>query len=58
MVLAAGPELIEDIRKAPDNVLSFREPILEVGILCGTKMKAMLTKIILSSFKQNTRLTC
>ncbi|KAH9954865.1 cytochrome P450 [Russula dissimulans] len=29
MVLAAGPELIEDIRKAPDNVLSFREPILE-----------------------------
>jgi len=29
MVLAAGPELIEDIRRAPDNVLSMREPIIE-----------------------------
>ncbi|KAI0254414.1 cytochrome P450 [Lactifluus subvellereus] len=29
MVLAAGPDLIEDIRKAPDNALSMLEPVLE-----------------------------
>jgi hypothetical protein len=58
MVLAAGPELIEDIRRAPDNVLSMREPVIEVGILCDTKTEAMLTNIILSSFNQNTRWTC
>jgi len=32
MVLAAGPELIEDVRKAPDNVLSMLAPIIEVSI--------------------------
>jgi hypothetical protein len=30
MVLAAGPALIEDVRKAPDDVLSFIEPSDEV----------------------------
>ncbi|KAI9511490.1 cytochrome P450 [Russula earlei] len=30
MVLAAGPELIDDIRKAPDNVLSMNEPMTEL----------------------------
>jgi hypothetical protein len=30
MVLAAGPELIEDIRKAPGDVLSMTEPTNEV----------------------------
>ena len=34
MVLAAGPELIEDIRKAPDHVLSMLEPVFEVHITC------------------------
>lgn len=34
MVLVAGPELIEDVRKAPDNVLSRLEPLLEVSITC------------------------
>ncbi|KAI0284729.1 cytochrome P450 [Russula brevipes] len=29
MVLAAGPELIEDVRKAPDNILSMNEPMFE-----------------------------
>ncbi|KAI0002407.1 cytochrome P450 [Russula compacta] len=29
MVLATGPELIEDVRKAPDNVLSMVEPVIE-----------------------------
>ena len=32
VVLAAGPELTEDIRKAPDNVLSMIEPVYEVRI--------------------------
>jgi len=32
MVLAAGPERIEDVRKAPDNVLSRIEPNVEVSI--------------------------
>jgi len=30
LVLVSGPELIEDVRKAPDNVLSAIEPISEV----------------------------
>jgi hypothetical protein len=28
--MAAGPELSEDIRRAPDNVLSMIEPVYEV----------------------------
>ena len=34
MVLVAGPEQIEDVRKAPDNVLSRLEPLIEVSITC------------------------
>jgi hypothetical protein len=30
MVLATGSQLIDDIRRAPDNVLSVREPVDEV----------------------------
>ena len=30
MVLAAGSELIEDVRRAPDDVLSMFEPLNEV----------------------------
>jgi hypothetical protein len=30
MVLASGPELIEDIRKAPDHVLSLNAAMIEV----------------------------
>ena len=30
MVLAAGSELIEDVRRAPDDVLSMNEPTVEV----------------------------
>ena len=30
MVIVAGSELIEDIRRAPDDVLSMMEPINEV----------------------------
>jgi hypothetical protein len=33
MVLAAGPDLVEDIRKAPENVLSMLEPVIEVRIV-------------------------
>jgi hypothetical protein len=32
IVLAAGPELAEDIRKAPDNVLNMITPVNEVHI--------------------------
>jgi len=32
MVLAAGPELIEDVRKAPENVLSMRAQTFEVSM--------------------------
>ena len=35
MVLASRPELIEDVRKAPDNVLSLMAPAIEVRILPG-----------------------
>ena len=35
MVLAAGPELIEDIRKAPDDVLSLLQSAIEVCMLKG-----------------------
>jgi hypothetical protein len=34
MVLASSPELIEDIRKAPDHVLSMTKPAFEVPIAC------------------------
>jgi hypothetical protein len=30
MVLATGSQLIDDIRRAPDNVLSVKEPVNEV----------------------------
>jgi hypothetical protein len=30
MVLATGSELIEDVRKAPDDALSLLEPTIEV----------------------------
>jgi hypothetical protein len=33
MVLASNPELIEDVKKAPDDHLSFNEPVEEVRIL-------------------------
>lgn len=33
MVLVSGPELIEDVRKAPDNVLSSIEPIVDVRLM-------------------------
>lgn len=55
MVLAAGPELIEDIRRAPDDVLSIYEPTIEVGIVCDT-YESHLTRI--SSFNLNILLTC
>jgi hypothetical protein len=30
MVLVVGPELLDDLRKAPDDVLSIVEPTIEV----------------------------
>jgi hypothetical protein len=33
VVLASGPELIEDVKKAPEDLLSFRESVREVRIL-------------------------
>jgi hypothetical protein len=32
--MVCGPELIDDVRKAPDNVLSIREPIDDVREAC------------------------
>jgi len=59
MVLAAGPELIEDIRRAPEDVLSMREPIIEVGIMSDTLTTVILTRVVvLSSSNQNIRWTC
>ena len=34
-MLAVGPELIEDIRKAPDDVLSLNGAAIEVCMLNG-----------------------
>ena len=36
MVLASRPELIEDVRKAPENVLSMNASAIEVRMLPGT----------------------
>ena len=33
IVFASSPELIEDIKKAPEDVLSFRAPIRDVHLL-------------------------
>ena len=35
MVVASGPELIEDIKKAPDDVLSLKGQVIEVRLLLG-----------------------
>jgi hypothetical protein len=43
MVLAAGPELIEDVRKAPDDVLNMLAPIIEVS-------SAQIEKLMLIGF--------
>jgi hypothetical protein len=32
MVLVAGSELIDDVRRAPDDVLSMLEPVVEVRL--------------------------
>jgi hypothetical protein len=32
--MVCGPELFDDVRKAPDNVLSIREPIDDVREAC------------------------
>jgi len=32
--MVSGPELIDDVRKAPDNILSMREPIDDVRKAC------------------------
>ncbi|KAI9441480.1 cytochrome P450 [Lactarius indigo] len=36
MVLASGPELIEDVKKAPDDILSLNASLVEVRMLPGT----------------------
>ncbi len=36
MVLASGPELIEDVRNAPDDVLSLNASLIEVRMLPNT----------------------
>ena len=36
MVLTSDPELIEDVKKAPDDVLSFRARVREVRMSPGT----------------------
>ena len=33
MVLASNPELIEDVKKAPEDILSFRVPVREVRMI-------------------------
>jgi len=50
MILASGPEFIEDVRKAPDNVLSMKEPISDVRVL-ATKGGAHVSRGI-SQFLQ------
>jgi hypothetical protein len=37
MVLVAGPDLIEDVRRAPDDVLSMLEPVIEVRLSAKKK---------------------
>jgi hypothetical protein len=56
MVLAAGPDLIEDVRKAPENVLS-TEPMTEVRIVWTEHAEPSSHQDYNSSFNQNTRWT-
>jgi hypothetical protein len=35
MVLASGTELIDDVKKAPDNVLSMHAPMIDVRKTCN-----------------------
>ena len=52
-MLAAGSELIEDVRKAPDDLLSMNEPAIEVRL--HVKSSAHAYKDYSSSFNLNTR---
>ena len=35
MVVVSAPELIEDVKKAPDDVLSLKAQVIEVRLLPG-----------------------
>ena len=53
MVLAAGPDLVEDVRKAPENVLSMIEQVVEVRI---AHISLIYThENLLRTFKSDTR---
>ena len=56
MILVSGPEFIEDIRKAPDNVLSVDEPRADVRVV--TKGRTHVHEEYHSSFKWTTHWIC
>jgi hypothetical protein len=56
MVLAAGSELIEDVRKAPEDVLSMLEPTIEVSTLMCKMGCSSHEDFLVSSTRIHTRL--
>ena len=45
VVFAAGAELIEDVRKAPEDILSMRKPNDEVCMYGENRLDVHLTKL-------------
>ena len=56
MVLAAGSELIEDVRKAPEDVLSMLEPTIEVSRLTCKMECSSQEDFLVPSTRIHTRL--
>lgn len=58
--MISGPELIDDVRKAPDNILCMRGPVDDVRKACKVDLKwsARAHEDYLSSFKQIIRWIC
>ena len=46
MVLPTSPELIDDVRKAPDDVLNPRKPFREVRAIDGTSTRRRISTLI------------
>jgi hypothetical protein len=57
MVVASSPELIEDIKKAPDDVLSLKGQVIEVRLLLWGWLTSIRDNRV-SSSRPNTQWTC
>lgn len=58
VVLAAGAELIEDVKRAPDDILSTHEATREVCTMCGFHPRSDIQRNHVSSLRWITPFPC